>query len=820
MKRAQGTFEYVLLLGGVLLIVVIAMVTLTGSLPTLDSGSACAVQARSAVSCFGADGAFHPEQSFTFQEQATPCGCGAVGGSFELQFSGGSGQASAEFPTGSASLDSENTLFFAETARQYSFEPAPEALARFPDRIVATWRNSAPSGGTFIVRVSVTRPLDDIARQQIDASKTLVPSLSQLADQSGVAGQVTTTFALSGGITLRGFWAGSDSDPYQLVFAFSPQNDVAGALSLSLFVPEIPASQLSVVPVSRRENGAFVWDEAHVPAGDAFEARVSVPKPSVSLQDFVTQIRDANPLLSFQTALASPLPSPSPSPSPSTFPSVSPSPLPSPSPSPSAGPVCGDGLCQSDESSAVCPVDCGGPFVSPSPSPSPAPGIFSFETRSDGAVRVSNPSGTQSDQNPAFLDETRLLFTRFADGYNAGLATLVLLDLRDGSETVVVSDGGVAVSTSGNPFTPDRQNVCYSSDTQSEDDVWCAPLSGGTAARITLDESGAHFIEPSVRSDGQRIAFEKHAAGLIDASKGEIWTTDLAGNVLVLLADAADNRLPQYHPSENKVLIQRGVNGVFRLAVVDGQSGAVTDAGIQTDEGTDASWTESGGIVYSGEGAELAVPGIFLLQNGQSLRVTDSAMLDSAPGAALDGSQIAFESRVSEGAPARIWLKAAPMLEPAATDFTLAKGLTFSWQLVEPVDASIAADVYDIDLFNNDASVVQALHDQGRKVICYVSVGSWESFREDAAAFPAEAIGNTYEPPFEDEKWLDIRHVGVRDIMKTRLDSCKQKGFDGVEPDNINGYLENTGFPLTAEDQLDFNRFLASEAHARGLSIG
>jgi hypothetical protein len=52
------------------------------------------------------------------------------------------------------------------------------------------------------------------------------------------------------------------------------------------------------------------------------------------------------------------------------------------------------------------------------------------------------------------------------------------------------------------------------------------------------------------------------------------------------------------------------------------------------------------------------------------------------------------------------------------------------------------------------------------------------------------------------------------------LDQCKAKGFDGVEPDNIDGYTNDTGFPLTYQDQLDYNIWLANEAHERGLSIG
>jgi hypothetical protein len=71
------------------------------------------------------------------------------------------------------------------------------------------------------------------------------------------------------------------------------------------------------------------------------------------------------------------------------------------------------------------------------------------------------------------------------------------------------------------------------------------------------------------------------------------------------------------------------------------------------------------------------------------------------------------------------------------------------------------------------------------------------------------------------EHWLDIRKVGVlRPIMRDRIARCARKGFDAVEPDNIDGYSNDSGFPLTADDQLRFNRFLADAAHARGLSIG
>ncbi len=81
-------------------------------------------------------------------------------------------------------------------------------------------------------------------------------------------------------------------------------------------------------------------------------------------------------------------------------------------------------------------------------------------------------------------------------------------------------------------------------------------------------------------------------------------------------------------------------------------------------------------------------------------------------------------------------------------------------------------------------------------------------------------LGNDYDG-WPGERWLDIRRIDLlAPILRARLDLCRSKGFDGVDPDNINGYLNPTGFPLTAQDQLNFNIWLANEAHARGLSIG
>lgn len=148
-----------------------------------------------------------------------------------------------------------------------------------------------------------------------------------------------------------------------------------------------------------------------------------------------------------------------------------------------------------------------------------------------------------------------------------------------------------------------------------------------------------------------------------------------------------------------------------------------------------------------------------------------------------------------------------------------APGTTWQWQLSGAIDASFDAQMYDIDLFDAPVETIDGLRSAGRIVICYFSAGSYEDWRDDAGEFPAEALGNDLDG-WEGERWLDVRDETVRDIMLARLDVALDKGCDGVEPDNVDGYDNDNGLGLTATDQLDFNRFIADAAHARGLSVG
>jgi hypothetical protein len=146
-------------------------------------------------------------------------------------------------------------------------------------------------------------------------------------------------------------------------------------------------------------------------------------------------------------------------------------------------------------------------------------------------------------------------------------------------------------------------------------------------------------------------------------------------------------------------------------------------------------------------------------------------------------------------------------------------GLSWQWQLSGAVDTSINAQMYDIDMFAISPAVMQKLHADNRAVMCYFSAGTYEPDRPDSAQLAATGLGTVLDG-WPDERWVDIRSPAVRAIMKARLELAVKQGCNGVEPDNVDAFDNENGLGLTAQDQLAFNTFLATEAHARGLSIG
>jgi hypothetical protein len=152
-----------------------------------------------------------------------------------------------------------------------------------------------------------------------------------------------------------------------------------------------------------------------------------------------------------------------------------------------------------------------------------------------------------------------------------------------------------------------------------------------------------------------------------------------------------------------------------------------------------------------------------------------------------------------------------------------APGMSWQYQLLGNVDPRVSADVFVVDLFDTSAATVRAIRLRGgttpRRVVCYISAGTYENWRPDAFRYPSKVKGDFNGWP--GEQWLDIRALDVLGpLLERRLDLCQEKGFDGVEFDNVDGWRNKTGFALNAGDQLRFNRYLATAARRRGLAAG
>jgi hypothetical protein len=176
----------------------------------------------------------------------------------------------------------------------------------------------------------------------------------------------------------------------------------------------------------------------------------------------------------------------------------------------------------------------------------------------------------------------------------------------------------------------------------------------------------------------------------------------------------------------------------------------------------------------------------------------------------------------------KVWLVAiilaASLAAPArggGVTFAPTPGTSWQIQFSGDIDTDIdGVDVYDLDMEETEASVVDGIHGRGDKAICYVNAGAWERWRSDKGDFPKRLLGKPLDG-WPGERWLDIRKLErLRTIMGARMDRCAAKGFDGIEFDNVDGYQNDSGFPLRKSHQIAYDEMLATEAKARGLAPG
>ncbi|GBG31576.1 Hypothetical Protein FCC1311_078002 [Hondaea fermentalgiana] len=119
----------------------------------------------------------------------------------------------------------------------------------------------------------------------------------------------------------------------------------------------------------------------------------------------------------------------------------------------------------------------------------------------------------------------------------------------------------------------------------------------------------------------------------------------------------------------------------------------------------------------------------------------------------------------------------------------------------------------------------------GLKVICYISTGTLEPWREDCKddeeAWMAAAVG---EMDSWNEEWLDITKVdALAELMLPRFERAKAYGCDGIEPDNTDCYDNSDCYGKISSlstvaqakaAQYTYNLWQVNAAHNLGLAIG
>ncbi|MGK0186013.1 MAG: hypothetical protein ACI9R3_001796 [Verrucomicrobiales bacterium] len=120
-----------------------------------------------------------------------------------------------------------------------------------------------------------------------------------------------------------------------------------------------------------------------------------------------------------------------------------------------------------------------------------------------------------------------------------------------------------------------------------------------------------------------------------------------------------------------------------------------------------------------------------------------------------------------------------------------------------------------VDLYDVSDSDLRRVRASGSRAIAYFS-SQYEEWRPDSSQFPKQDLGKPLAG-WPGERWVDTNSAAVRSIIRSRLDLAKRRGFYGVDVDNTDLYEHTTGFANSRKVAADYVRFIATEAHARGL---
>lgn len=131
-------------------------------------------------------------------------------------------------------------------------------------------------------------------------------------------------------------------------------------------------------------------------------------------------------------------------------------------------------------------------------------------------------------------------------------------------------------------------------------------------------------------------------------------------------------------------------------------------------------------------------------------------------------------------------------------------------------------DVSVLDRDRNDSPIA------GKYNVCYVNAFQtqpdefdwWKANHEDLL------LENARGELVEDESWNEIlldtssveKRAAILEIVGGWIDACAAKGFQAIEPDNLDSWTRSQGL-LSQEHNVELAKLLVARAHAAGLAI-
>ncbi|WP_394824767.1 hypothetical protein [Pendulispora albinea] len=292
--------------------------------------------------------------------------------------------------------------------------------------------------------------------------------------------------------------------------------------------------------------------------------------------------------------------------------------------------------------------------------------------RPDKARLVAISASGGSLQNPCWSPNgDQLVFTRFRKGYNDGNSFVGRISTAGGTPFELTPFNVQSINLPGACWNATLNRIAFGSEASGHEEIFLVDPQGGHRTQVTR-VGNRQASEPSISPDGQYIVFESHPIDRED--DGQIWRVRTDSTELVQLTAGPNDKQPNWSPSGDRILFQRGLatgsgaeNVNWEIYTMSPSGDSLRNVTRSQASDTDAAWSPDGAyIVYSSDEGGLAYANVFVIarDGGRPIRVTTSSGYDGAPSWSADGKSIAFESseRDPERTGTKIYVIDAPAL--------------------------------------------------------------------------------------------------------------------------------------------------------------